>query len=61
MFVNLKNKINNVNNQFKDYLFIIITKKSKNKNKNKNDLKLLAVNFYQLFINYNINDAINIY
>ena len=61
MFVNLKNKINSVNNRLENYLFIIITKKLKNEKKNKNDLKLLANDFYQCFINHNINDAISIH
>ena len=61
MFVDLKNEINNVNNQFKNYLSVIITKKSKDEKKNKNDLKLFANDFYQRFINHNVNDAINIY
>ena len=47
--------------RFKNYLFVIITKRSKNEKKNKNDLKLLANNFYQRFIDHNVNDAINIY
>ena len=61
IFVDLKNEINNVSDRFKDYLFVIITKKLKNEKRNKNDLKLLANDFYQRFIDYNINNAINIY
>ena len=61
MFINLKNEINNVNDRLKNYLSVIITKRSKNKKRNKNNLKLLANDFYQRFINYSVSDAINIH
>ena len=46
MFVNLENETNNMSNQFKNNLFVIIAKRSKDEKRNKNDLKLLANNFY---------------
>ena len=61
MSVDLKNEINNVNNRLEDYLSVIITKKSKNEKKNKNNLKLFANDFYQRFVDHNVNDAINIH
>ena len=61
MFVDLKNEINSVNDWFKNNLFVIITKRSKNEKKNQNDLKLFVNGFYQRFIDYNVNNAINIH
>ena len=61
MSVDLKNEINNVSDQFKNYLSVIITKRSRSEKRNKNDLKLFANNFSQRFIDYNINNTINIH
>ena len=61
MFIDLKNKINSVNNRLESYLSVLVTKRSNNEKRNKKNLKLFANNFYQRFINHNVNDATRIY
>ena len=45
IFVDLESEINDISDQFKSDLFVIIAKRSKGK-KNKSDLKLFANSFY---------------
>ena len=45
MSVDLESEINDMNDRFRDDLFVIIAKRSKGGKRNKNDLKLLANSF----------------
>ena len=46
MFIDLENKINDINNRFRGDLIVIIAKRLKDGEKDKSDLKLFANSFY---------------
>ena len=61
MSVNLENEINDMSDRLKSDLSVITAKRSEDGEKNKSDLKLLANNFYQCFVNHSVCGAINIH